>query len=120
MPVFRTDAKVIAIGPFDTSLVLQSTEIVFSFPYVKEGVVDNGWKSDNTFVLRYAAPDNVVYPKPDRWTAYYDNAVDTVTPYGPLSHLAIVDNVIVKARGYAVSGGIDAYWISIGDIVVGP
>ena len=120
MPVFRTGAKVMAIGPFDTSLVLQSTEIVFSFPYVKEGVVDNTWRSDNTFVLRYAAPDNVVYPKPDRWTAYYDNAVDTVTPYGPLSHLAIVDNVIVKARGYAVSDGIDAYWISIGDTYPGP
>ena len=120
MPIFRTGAKVMAIGPFDTSLVLQSTEIVFSFPYVKEGVVDNTWRSDNTFVLRYAAPDNVVYPKPDRWTAYYDNAVDTVTPYGPLSHLAIVDNVIVKARGYAVSDGIDAYWISIGDTYPGP
>ena len=117
MPVFRTGAKVMAIGPFDTSLVLQSTEIVFSFPDVKQGVVDNGWKLDNTFILRLVT-DNVVYPKPDRYTAYYDNMVTFL----PLTQdQAIDNNFLIKARGYNVVGpvppngtpsGIDAYWIS--------
>ena len=117
MPIFRTGAKVMAIGPFDTSLVLQSTEIVFSFPDVKQGVVDNGWKLDNTFILRLAT-DNVVYPKPDRFTAYYDNVV---TFLSLTQDQAIDNNFLIKARGYNVVGpvppngtpsGIDAFWIS--------
>ena len=118
MPIFRTGAKVMAIGPFDTSsLAFQATDIVFTFPDVKLGVVDNGWKSDNTFILRLAT-DNVVYPKPDRYTAYYDNGV---TFSSLTQDQAIDNNFRVKARGYNVAGpvppnntpsGIDAYWIS--------
>ena len=115
-PVFRSGAKVMAIGPFDTSLYLQATDIVFTFPYVKEGVVDNGWTSDNTFVLRDAAPDNVVFPEPGKGTAYYDNLS---TPHQALDNTFVDNNVFVKARGYKVTEGIQAYWISIGE-TVGP
>jgi hypothetical protein len=110
VPAFQDDATVVAIGPFDPSLELQATDIVFTFPGVREGVVDNGWTADNTFVLR-SPPDNVVFPKPGRFTAYYDNAL---APHDPLTQAAIDNNVPVKARGYLTTGGIEAYWISIG------
>ena len=114
---FRDRAKVEAIGPFDpSSLVFQATDIVFTFPDVKSGVVDNGWKADNTFILRLAA-DNVVFPKPGRFTAYYDNGT---FPHFTLTQAAIDNNVKVKARGYNVTGGIEAFWITVGDITVGP
>jgi hypothetical protein len=57
-----------------------------------------------------------VFPKPDRYAAYYDNA----TSRAPLSQSAIDNDVPVKARGYAFDvsgnpvGGIEAYWISVG------
>ena len=38
-----------AIGPFDPSLVLQATDVVFTFPDVREGKADNVWiLPDNT------------------------------------------------------------------------
>jgi hypothetical protein len=114
---FRDNAVVMAIGAFDPSLTLHASDIVFSFPFVKEGVVDNGWRSDNTFVLR-PPTDNVVYPKPSRGTAYYDNLAN---PSQQLDNTYVDNNVFVKARGYKVpanpgivEGGIEAYWISIG------
>jgi len=115
VPAFRDRATVMAIGPFDTDplQVLQATDIVFTFPDVKQAVVDNGWKLDNTFILRLAT-DNVVYPKPDRYTAYYDNAVSRLSL---AQDKAIDNNFIVLVRGYNVAGpvppsGIEAYWIS--------
>ena len=121
---FRDNAVVMAIGAFDPSLTLHASDIVFSFPFVKEGVVDNGWRSDNTFVLRLPT-DNVVYPKPSRGTAYYDNLAN---PSQQLDNTYVDNNVFVKARGYKVpanpgivEGGIEAYWISIGEkVTVGP
>jgi len=119
---FRNGAIVEVIGRFDTSKVLQARDIVFTFPDLRRGVVDNGWRGDNTFVLR-SPSDNVVFPKPDRSAAYYDNAV---APHFPLSDDAIDNNVRVKARGYTVRDpagnpvGIEAYWISIGGIFPGP
>jgi hypothetical protein len=116
-PVFRSRAKVMAVGLFDPALALQATDVVFTFPDVLQGVVDNGWKPDNTFVLRLAT-DNVVYPKPDRFSAYYDN-VETRLPLAQDN--AIDNNFLVKARGYNVTGpvppdgtpgGIEAFWIS--------
>ena len=116
VPAFRNRAKVLAIGPFDTSLVLQAAEIQFTFPDVKSGAVDNGWRADNTFLLRLAT-DNVVFPKPDRFTAYYDNGA---FPHLPLTQAAVDNNVQVKARGYVATGGIEAFWITVGEITVGP
>ena len=105
----RDTALVDVIGTFQGS-VLSAEEVDITFPDVKSGVVDNGWRADNTFILRLAV-DNVVFPMPDRFLAYYDNAV---APFDPLTDAAIDNNVQVKARGYNVAGGIEAYWISIG------
>ena len=105
----QNTAMVDVIGTFQGG-VLMAEEVDITFPGVKSGAVDNGWRADNTFVLR-SAVDNVVFPKPDRFTAYYDNGV---LPYTPLTQAAIDNNVQVKARGYNVTGGIEAYWISIG------
>ena len=105
----QNTALVDVIGTFQSG-VLMAEEVDITFPGVKSGVVDNGWRADNTFVLRLAV-DNVVFPKPDRFTAYYDNGV---LPYTQLTQAAIDNNVQVKARGYNVAGGIEAYWITIG------
>jgi hypothetical protein len=102
-------ARVDVIGTFQGG-VLVAEEVDITFPDVKSGTVDNGWRADNTFILRLAV-DNVVFPKPDRLLAYYDNSV---APHDLLTDAAIDNNVQVKARGYNVTGGIEAYWISIG------
>jgi len=116
----RDGAFVEAIGVFKatvTPLTFRADKVFITFPYVKEGVVDNAWRADDTFVLRLAS-DNVVYPMPERGTAYYDNLAN---PEQPLDDTYIDNNVFVKARGYEVPGvGIDAYWISIGDTIIGP
>jgi hypothetical protein len=115
----RPGAFVEAIGAFRTNttpLTFRADQVFITFPDVKEGVVDNGWRADDTFVLRLAA-DNVVYPKPGRGTAYYDNLANLAQQ---LDNTFIDNNVPVKARGYAVAAtptppaGIEAYWISIG------
>jgi hypothetical protein len=55
--------------------------------------------------------DNVVYPKPSRAEAIYDNGI---------SYLTLTDNSIrsgdnVVTRGYAATGGgVNAFWISVG------
>jgi hypothetical protein len=105
----RDTALVDVIGTFQGG-VLSAEEVDITFPDAKSGAVDNGWRADNTFILRLAV-DNVVFPMPDRFLAYYDNAV---APHDPLTDAAIDNNVQVKARGYNVAGGIEAYWISIG------
>jgi hypothetical protein len=105
----QNTALVDVIGTFQGG-VLVAEEVDITFPGEKSGAVDNGWRADNTFILRLAV-DNVVFPKPDRFLAYYDNAV---APHDPLTDAAIDNNVQVKARGYNVAGGIDAFWISIG------
>jgi len=115
----RDGAYVEAVGAFKANvspLTFRADQIFITFPYVKDGVVDNGWRADDTFVVRLSIPDNVVFPMPDRGTAYYDNLAN---PEQPLDDTYIDNNVIVKARGYEVPGfGIEAYWISIGDTIV--
>jgi hypothetical protein len=110
----RGGALVEAIGAFKTAvtpLTFRADQIFITFPDVKNGVVDNGWRSDGTFVLRLTS-DNVVYPIPNRGTAYYDNLAN---PSQQLDNTFIDNNVVVKTRGYEVPGiGIEAYWISIG------
>jgi len=115
----RNGAYVEAIGVFKTAvtpLTFRADKVFITFPDVKDGIVDNTWGADDTFVLRLTS-DNVVFPMPDRFLAYYDNAI---APHNPLTDAAIDNNVPVKARGYAVAAtptppaGIEAYWISIG------
>ena len=98
----RNGAYVEAIGVFKTAVTpftFRADKVFITFPDVKEGVVDNGWRADNTFVLRLTS-DNVVFPKPGRGTAYYDNLA---TSAQPLDNTFIDNNVFVKARGYAVT-----------------
>jgi len=118
----RNGAFVEAIGAFKTGvtpLTFRADKVFITFPDVLTGKAYIPWNSDNSFDLRFSG-DNTVFPMPARTSAYYDNAVDTVTPYGSLSYAAIVDNVFIRARGYAVAatpttpGGIEAFWISIG------
>jgi len=109
----RNGAFVEAVGVFKTAvtpMTFRADKIFITFPHVKDGVVDNGWRADDTFVLRLPT-DNVVTPMPGRGTAYYDNLAN---PAQPLDNTFIDNNVVVKARGYNVSGGIEAFWISIG------
>ncbi|MFA6148281.1 MAG: hypothetical protein WC899_08740 [bacterium] len=118
VPAFRNRAIVKAIGSFDSSWTyLNATDIVFTFPDLKSGVVDNGWRADNTFLLRSTVDNVVVFPMPDRFTAYYDNGT---FPHPPLTQAAVDNNVPVTVRGYNVTGGIEAFWITAGEITVGP
>jgi hypothetical protein len=115
----RAGAFVEAVGVFKadvTPLTFRADQVFITFPDVKEGIVDDGWK-DGTFVLRLTTEDNVVFPMPDRRTAYYDNLAN---PEQPLDDTFIDNNVFVKARGYAVPGGIEAFWMSIGDTIPVP
>lgn len=110
----RNTATVDAMGEFLSGNVLDAEEADVTFPDSLNGKVLSGWNPDNTFTLRTTL-DNVV-PKPSRSAAYYDNASDSSYPRLVDGPLAIVDNVSISARGYAISGGIHAYWISIGDV----
>ena len=107
-------ARVDAIGTFTSDNVLLAREVDVTFPDLLTGEVLLGWKVDNTFELRIPPPDNTVFPKPTRTTAYYDNGVDSTQ----LSDVNIVDNAAIIARGYKVAGGIKAYWISIGRLYI--
>jgi hypothetical protein len=124
VPIFRNRAMVMAIGPFDTSLILQATGIVFTFPDVREGKADNVWiPPDNTsFIVR--STDNVtVFPKPDRGSAYYDNLL---FPHNRLDNTYLDNNLRVRARGYFEDPAdlnnlkLQSYWISIDGPYVGP
>ena len=58
-----------AIGPFDTSsLPFQATDIVFTFPDVRQGTADNVWiPPDNVaFIVRSLSDNVTVFPQPDR------------------------------------------------------
>jgi hypothetical protein len=103
-------AIVDVIGTFSSGNILHSEEVAITFPDVLTGKVFLGWKIDNTFDLRIPAGDNTVFPRPSRTTAYYDNAVD----FTQLSDASIVDNAAIIARGYNTTGGIGAFWISVG------
>lgn len=103
-------AIVDVIGTFSSGNILHSEEVAITFPDVLTGKVFLGWKIDNTFDLRIPAGDNTVFPRPSRTTAYYDNAVD----FTQLSDASIVDNAAIIARGYDKTGGIGAFWISVG------
>jgi len=92
--------------------VLVAEEVDITFPNARQGTADNVWILDNTaFIVRSVADNVVVIPKPDRVSAYYDNA----TSFLPLTFTAIDNNTPVKARGYFdLAGDLETYWISIG------
>ena len=111
------NTKVEAIGTFSGE-DLDALKISIIFEDFLEGVVEsgdpatNGWTSTDTLELSLSPPgkDNVVYPQPSRAEAVYDNS----TTFGPLAYDNVLQGSTVKARGYLVDGGIDAFWISIG------
>ncbi len=105
----RDTAFVDVFGTFDSQLVLHADEITITFPATKSGVVATGW-TDNSFTLNLAV-DNVVHAQPDRLNALFDN---NAPPFNLVTDNAVVVGANVTARGYAVPGGIDAFWISIG------
>ena len=109
----RNGAIVAVIGTFSPDRTLLAEEVDITFPDVLMGKVFVGWSGD-TFSLRDAGADNTVFPMPSRAGAYYDNAADL----SRLSDANITDNATITARGYKVTGGIDAYWISIGSPVI--
>ena len=118
---FRDRATVEAIGRFNAAMVFQARDIVFTFPDVRLGTADNVWlPPDNVaFIVRSPLDNVVVFPKPDRFTAYYDNLA---APHGTLTQAAVDNNVEIKARGYfdTATESIEAFWISIGETLVGP
>lgn len=109
-------AVVDVFGSFAESGTLLADDIMITFPDVVSGMVSSGtpssgWLPDNTFKVNTGSDNVVVIPKPDRAGAVYDNAV---SPFGALFDNAVVLGANVVARGYAGSGGVEAYWISIG------
>jgi hypothetical protein len=115
-PVGLDNAAIVdVIGTFSPDKVLHAEEVDITFPDFREGKVFLGWNLNDTFTLRLTPPpDNIVFPKPSKVTAYYDNAVSEAHEQIQDPDIAIIDNVWVKARGYKTAGGIEAYWISVG------
>jgi len=118
---FRDRAYVEAIGDFHLTashdLLLHAQKISLTFPDVLSGVADNVWKDGATFNLATAEDNVTVFPKPDRFTAYYDNGA---FPNLPLTEADVDNDVRIKARGYGGTAGLEAYWITVGEITVGP
>jgi len=106
-------AIVDVIGTFSSDNVLLAEKVDITFPDARQGTADNVWIQDNTaFIVRSAADNVVAIPKPDRVSAYYDNAT---SPHLALTFTAIDNNIPVTARGYFDGAGdLEAYWISIG------
>jgi hypothetical protein len=105
-------ALVKVIGAFSSDNVLLAKEVDITFPetWVQQKVFQ-GWNTvDNTITLRFIGDNIVSLPDARRDAAYYDNAA---FPYNSMNNSGIADNVIITTRGYAVSGGMNAYWISI-------
>lgn len=116
VPALNDDAVVDVLGNFGGGGILLADDILISFPAVAAGPVSSGtassgWLADNTFLVDTTLDNVVVVPMPDRSGAVYDNAV---SPFGALSEAAVVLGANVVARGYAGSGGVEAFWISIG------
>ncbi len=107
----RDTAFVDVFGTFDSLLVLHAAEIRIGFPASESGIVATGWRTDNTFLLTVGTDNIVVFPQPDRVNALFDN---NAAPFNLLTDSAVVKGADATARGYAVPGGIDAFWISIG------
>jgi len=116
---FRNRAEVKVIGWFDGG-VFRGMDILFTFPDVLDGAADNVWIAPDNVAFVVAAGDNVVvFPMPDRATAYYDNLAmpgPWNAAFPPLSYTDLDNNVQVRARGYFEGLDLSAYWISIGAV----
>ncbi len=106
----RDTAFVDVFGTFDSQLVLHANEVMITFPDTESGTVVAGW-TDNSFKLNIGTDNIVVFAKPDRLNALFDN---NAPPFNLVTDNVVVVGASVTARGYAVAGGIDAFWISIG------
>jgi len=106
----RDTAFVDVFGIFDAALVLHANEVMITFPDTESGTVSAGW-TDNSFKLNIGTDNIVVFARPDRLNALFDN---NAPPFNLLTDNAVVLGANVTARGYAVPGGIDAFWISVG------
>jgi len=116
IPALNDTAVVDVLGNFAGGGTLLASDILISFPSVESGTVNSGtassgWLPDNTFLVETSSDNVVVFPMPDRGNAVYDN---TASPFDSLTEAAIVRGVQVVVRGYAGSGGVEAFWISIG------
>jgi hypothetical protein len=106
-------AHVDVMGTFSSDNVLLATEVDITFPEARiQQKVFHGWNLDNTITLRFIGDNTVFLPNAMQDAAYYDNAA---FPYNVMYSDAIVDNVVITARGYEKDPGnnIKAYWISI-------
>ena len=117
IPALRNGSLVDVYGMFtgiDTlfadNVVIIFTESIFGQVAPGDEAPPSGWQSGNTFELRFSG-DNVVFPMPSRTEARYDNNANLSQTF---SDDVIVDNTFLRARGYFVTGGIDAFWISVG------
>ena len=113
---FDNSAEVMVIGWFDGG-IFRGTDIMFTFPDVREGTADNVWiPPDNTaFIVRSLADNVMVFPKPSRSTAYYDNLANPsswIAEDQEFQYTGLDNNFQVRARGYFVGEDLWAYWIS--------
>jgi len=114
----RATAHVDVIGTFQGG-VLSAEEVDITFPNVRHGIADNVWiPPDNTaFIVRSLSDNVTVFPRPDRYGAYYDNLT---SPYNQLDNTYIGKDLCIRARGYfddANQSILSSYWISIGDLI---
>lgn len=115
IPALRDGAVLDVIGRFDALRVLQAKDILVNLLFARTGVVvsgntESGWNSDDTVTLSLSS-DNTVFPAPSRAGALFDNVV---FPFGTLGDAAVVKGANVTARGFAATGGVEAFWISVG------
>lgn len=117
---FQDRAEVKVIGWFDGG-TFRGTDIMFTFPDVRQGTADNVWILGNTAFIVRSLTDNVtVFPKPDRMTAYYDNLANPriwLSSDQAFFHTDIDDALQIRARGYFADveeKNLWAYWISVG------
>ena len=123
---FKDRAEVKVIGWFDGG-TFRGTDIMFTFPDWRQGKSDNVWRlPDNTSFFVRSTDNVVVFPKPNRSAAYYDNLL---TPgswnaaYPPLHDTNLDNNLLVRVRGYFDDSDplkLWSYWISIGGPYTGP
>jgi hypothetical protein len=115
----RDGSLVDVYGAFTGIETLFADDVVTTFTEWREDRVapgdeppPSGWQFVDPlefFEFRFSG-DNVVIPMPSRTEARYDNNADLSQTF---SDAIIVDNTLVRARGYFVLGeGIDAFWIS--------
>jgi len=114
----QNTALVDVIGTFQGS-VLVAEEVDITFPNVRHGKADNVWiPPDNTaFIVRSLSDNVTVFPRPDRYGAYYDNLT---SPYNQLDNTYIGKDLCIRARGYfddLNQSILSSYWISIGDLI---